>query len=128
MPQILDGVPVRAQIFANLRPRVERLKRKPGLAVVLVGEDPASDQYVRNKIKACSELGLFSEKGCPPASIDTDGLLAVSDDINHRRSDIDAILVQMPLPKHIDSRRILEAVIPEKDADGFHPVNVGHLV
>ena len=127
MPQILDGVPVRNQILAGLKPRIEKLKRKPGLAVVLVGEDPASDQYVRNKIKACSELGLVSEKVSPPASIDTAGLLGVIDDLNHR-PDIDAILVQMPLPKHIDSRRILEAVIPEKDADGFHPVNVGHLV
>jgi methylenetetrahydrofolate dehydrogenase (NADP+) / methenyltetrahydrofolate cyclohydrolase len=127
MPQILDGVPVRAQILAGLKPRIERLKRPPGLAVVLVGEDPASDQYVRNKIKSCSELGLFSEKVCPPASITTEGLLAIIDDLNHR-PDIDAILVQMPLPKQIDSRQILEAVSPEKDADGFHPVNVGHLV
>jgi methylenetetrahydrofolate dehydrogenase (NADP+) / methenyltetrahydrofolate cyclohydrolase len=127
MPQILDGVPVRAQILAGLKPRIERLKRPPGLAVVLVGEDPASDQYVRNKIKSCSELGLFSEKVCPPASITTEGLLAIIDDLNHR-ADIDAILVQMPLPKQIDSRQILEAVSPEKDADGFHPVNVGHLV
>jgi methylenetetrahydrofolate dehydrogenase (NADP+)/methenyltetrahydrofolate cyclohydrolase len=127
MPQILDGVPVRAQILASLKPRIERLKRRPGLAVVLVGEDPASNQYVRNKIKACSELGLFSEKVCPSASITTEGLLDVIDDLN-RRPDVDAILVQMPLPKHIDSRQILEAVIPEKDADGFHPVNVGHLV
>ncbi|HEY4360720.1 MAG TPA: bifunctional methylenetetrahydrofolate dehydrogenase/methenyltetrahydrofolate cyclohydrolase FolD [Bryobacteraceae bacterium] len=127
MPQILDGVLVRNEIMAGLKTRVERLKRRPGLAVVLVGEDPASDQYVRNKIKACSELGLLSEKITPPASIDTDGLLAVIDELN-RRPDIDAILVQMPVPKHIDSRRVLEAVAADKDADGFHPVNVGHLV
>ena len=127
MPQILDGVLVRNEIMAGLKTRVERLKRRPGLAVVLVGDDPASDQYVRNKIKACSELGLLSEKITPPASIDTDGLLAVIDDLNHR-PDIDAILVQMPVPKHIDSRRVLEAVSADKDADGFHPINVGHLV
>jgi methylenetetrahydrofolate dehydrogenase (NADP+)/methenyltetrahydrofolate cyclohydrolase len=92
-----------------------------------VGNDPASDQYVRNKIKACSELGVFSDKVSPPDSISTEGLLAVIAELN-RRPDIDGILVQMPLPKHIDSRRILESVIPEKDADGFHPTNVGHLV
>jgi methylenetetrahydrofolate dehydrogenase (NADP+)/methenyltetrahydrofolate cyclohydrolase len=127
MPQILDGVLVRAQILAGLKSRIERLKRAPGLAVVLVGNDPASDQYVRNKIKTCIELGFVSEKVTPPESITTDGLLEVIDGLN-RRPDIDAILVQMPLPKHIDSRRVLEAVIPGKDADGFHPVNVGHLV
>lgn len=127
MPQILDGVPVRNQILAGLKARIARLKRPPGLAVVVVGNDPASDQYVRNKIKACSELGFFSEKVAPPASISTEGLLEVIEDLNHR-PEIDAILVQMPVPKHIDSRRILESVAPEKDADGFHPVNVGHLV
>jgi methylenetetrahydrofolate dehydrogenase (NADP+)/methenyltetrahydrofolate cyclohydrolase len=127
MPQILDGVPVRAQILAGLKSRIERLKRAPGLAVILVGNDPASDQYVRNKIKTCIELGLVSEKVTPPESITTEGLLEVIEGLN-RRPDIDAILVQMPLPKHIDSRRVLEAVAPDKDADGFHPVNVGHLV
>ncbi len=127
MPQILEGQPVRAQILAGLKPRVENLPRPPGLAVVLVGEDPASGQYVRNKIKACAELGIFSEKITPPASSTTEELLALIDKLNCRQ-DIDAILVQMPLPSHIDSRKVLEAVAPDKDADGFHPVNVGHLV
>lgn len=127
MPQILDGLAVRAQIFEGLKPRVKGLPRPPGLAVVLVGEDPASGQYVRNKIKACAELGIVSEKLTPPASASTEELLAVIDSLN-KRQDIDAILVQMPLPKHMDSRRVLEAVAPDKDADGFHPVNVGHLV
>ena len=95
--------------------------------MVLVGDDPASEIYVRGKVKACAELGIFSEKLTPPASISTPDLLDVIDGLN-RRPDIDGILVQMPLPKHLDSRRILEAVAPEKDADGFHPVNVGHLV
>jgi methylenetetrahydrofolate dehydrogenase (NADP+)/methenyltetrahydrofolate cyclohydrolase len=103
------------------------LKRPPGLAVVLVGEDPGSQQYVRNKIRACGELGIYSEKLTPPATISTEEMLAIIAGLNHR-SDIDAILVQMPLPRHIDSRRVLEAVAPDKDADGFHPVNVGHLV
>jgi methylenetetrahydrofolate dehydrogenase (NADP+)/methenyltetrahydrofolate cyclohydrolase len=127
MPQILDGVEVRTQILLGLKPRVERLKRPPGLAVVLVGEDPASHQYVRNKIKACAELGIYSEKLTPPASTTTEELLELIGVLN-RRPDIDGILVQMPLPKQIDSRRVLEAVAPDKDADGFHPINVGHLV
>jgi methylenetetrahydrofolate dehydrogenase (NADP+)/methenyltetrahydrofolate cyclohydrolase len=127
MSQILDGTVVRTQILLGLKPRVESLKRPPGLAVVLVGDDPGSQQYVRNKIRACSDLGIYSEKLTPPATISTEEMLAVIAGLNHR-SDIDAILVQMPLPRHIDSRRVLEAVAPDKDADGFHPLNVGHLV
>ena len=98
---ILDGTVVRAQIFSRLKPRIEkltRLHRPPGLAVVLVGHDPASEIYVRGKIKACAELGILSEKITPPESITTDELLAIIDQLNHR-SDIDAILVQMPLRK-----------------------------
>ena len=125
--QILDGTLVRAEILSRLKPRIARLKRPPGLAVVLVGHDPASEIYVRGKIKACGELGIYSEKLTPPESISTEELLAVIDDLN-RRPEIDGILVQMPLPKQVDSRRVLESVAPDKDADGFHPVNVGHLV
>lgn len=127
MAKILDGVAVRNDILARLKPRIAKLKRKPGLAVVLVGHDPASEVYVRNKVKACAELELYSDKLTPPDSITTEGLLEVIDGLN-KREDIDGILVQMPLPKQIDSRRVLEAIIPEKDADGFHPTNVGHLV
>ena len=111
----------------GLKPRIQRLTRPPGLAVVLVGEDPASSQYVRNKIKTCGEVGIYSEKLTPPASSTTEELLEVIAELN-RRPDIDAILVQMPLPSHVDTRRVLEAVAPDKDADGFHPVNVGYLV
>ena len=125
--QILDGTLVRAEILAGLKPRIHRLNRPPGLAVVLIGHDPASEIYVRGKIKACAELGIHSEKLTPAESLSTDDLLGVIDDLN-RRPEIDGILVQMPLPKQIDSRRVLEAVAPDKDADGFHPVNVGHLV
>ncbi len=127
MSQILDGTVVRTQILAGLKPRVERLERPPGLAVVLVGDDPGSQQYVRNKIRACGDLGVYSEKLTPPVTTSTEEMLAIIAGLNHR-TDIDAILVQMPLPRHIDSRRVLEAVAPDKDADGFHPVNVGHLV
>jgi methylenetetrahydrofolate dehydrogenase (NADP+)/methenyltetrahydrofolate cyclohydrolase len=127
MPQVLEGLPVRNQILDGLKPRVKALPRPPGLAVVLVGEDPASGQYVRNKIRTCAELGVYSEKLTPPASSSTEELLAIIESLN-QRPEIDAILVQMPLPSHMDARRVLEAVAPDKDADGFHPMNVGHLV
>ncbi|MEO5926000.1 MAG: bifunctional methylenetetrahydrofolate dehydrogenase/methenyltetrahydrofolate cyclohydrolase FolD [Bryobacteraceae bacterium] len=127
MANLLDGVAVRNDILARLKPRIAKLGRPPGLAVVLVGHDPASEVYVRNKVKACAELEFYSDKLTPPADISTEGLLKIIDDLNHR-DDIDGILVQMPLPKQIDARRVLEAIAPEKDADGFHPMNVGHLV
>jgi len=125
--QILDGTLVRAEILAGLKPRIHKLNRPPGLAVVLVGHNPASEIYVRGKIKACAELEIYSEKITPLETISTGELLAIIDDLNHR-PEIDGILVQMPLPWQVDSRRVLEAVAPDKDADGFHPVNVGHLV
>jgi len=127
MPQILDGIAVRNEILERLKPRIAKLKRKPGLAVVLVGHNPASEVYVRSKIKTCGEIGIFSDKLTPPETITTQEMLKVIDDLN-TRPDIDGILVQMPLPKQVDARRVLEAVAPDKDADGFHPVNVGHLV
>ena len=130
MAIVLDGIKIRQEILAELKPRVAALtasKRPPGLAVVLVGNDPGSEVYVRNKIKACGELGIFSEKLTPPPSISTAELLNIVEGLN-ARPDIDGILVQMPLPAHIDSRAILEAVDADKDADGFHAVNVGHLV
>ncbi len=124
MLQILDGTVVRDQIMAKLAPRVNRLSRRPGLAVVLVGHNPASEIYVRGKIKACAQLGIHSEKLTPPESVTTEELLAIIEELNER-PEIDGILVQMPLPKQVDSRRVLEAVAPDKDPDGFHPVNVG---
>jgi methylenetetrahydrofolate dehydrogenase (NADP+)/methenyltetrahydrofolate cyclohydrolase len=130
MPTVLDGQRIRDQILAELKPRVQVLRsegRPPGLAVVLAGDDPASQIYVRNKVKACADLGILSEKLTPPASVSTGELLGVIDALN-RRPDIDGILVQVPLPPQVDSRRVLEAVPAEKDADGFHPTNVGHLV
>jgi methylenetetrahydrofolate dehydrogenase (NADP+)/methenyltetrahydrofolate cyclohydrolase len=95
--------------------------------VVLAGNDPASQIYVRNKVKACADLGILSEKLTPPSSVSTGELLGVIEALN-RRQDIDGILVQVPLPPQVDSRRVLEAISAEKDADGFHPTNVGHLV
>jgi methylenetetrahydrofolate dehydrogenase (NADP+)/methenyltetrahydrofolate cyclohydrolase len=127
MAQILDGAVVRDKIFTDLKPRIQKLKRPPGLAVVLVGDNPASEIYVRNKIKASAILGIHSEKITPPATVSTDELLAIIHGLNANPA-IDGILVQVPLPKQVDSRRVLEAVAAEKDADGFHPLNVGHLV
>jgi len=128
--KILDGKWVRDQIFGELAPRVARLaaaKRPPGLAVVLVGNDPASEIYVRGKIKACGDLGIYSEKITPPASISTEDLLGIIEGLN-QRNEIDGILVQVPLPKQVDTRRVLVSIHPQKDVDGFHPFNVGSLV
>ena len=127
MAQILDGIAVRNEILARLKPRIQKLSRPPGLAVVLVGHNPASEVYVRNKVKACAELGFYSDKLTPPESVTTAELLELIADLN-QNLDVDGILVQMPLPKQVDARQVLEAIAPEKDADGFHPLNVGHLV
>ena len=127
MPQILDGNRIRDQIKSELLPRVAALGRPPGLAVVLVGHNPASEIYVRNKIKACHDLGIYSESLTPPDAIDTSELLAIVAGLN-ARDDIDGILVQLPLPPQVDTKRILLAVSPAKDVDGFHPCNVGNLV
>ena len=129
MPLILDGNRVRDQILNELKPRVQALAasgRPPGLAVILAGHNPASEIYVRGKIKACNDLGIYSESLAPPQSVGTDELLAVVEQLNARR-DIDGILVQLPLPHQVDTKRILLAVAPEKDVDGFHPCNVGRL-
>lgn len=130
MPLILDGNHVRDQIKAECRPRVERIVahagRAPGLAVVLVGNNPASEVYVRSKTKTAAELGMHSETITSSADMTTDQLLDVVRELN-ARPEIDGILVQLPLPRQIDSQRILLSVAPEKDVDGFHPCNVGLL-
>ena len=130
MPRILDGNRVRDEIKAELKPRIAALTargRAPGLAVVLAGHNPASEIYVRNKIKACHDLGIHSESITPPQTITTAELLAIVAGLN-ARTEIDGILVQLPLPPQVDTKRILLAVSPEKDVDGFHPCNVGNLV
>jgi methylenetetrahydrofolate dehydrogenase (NADP+)/methenyltetrahydrofolate cyclohydrolase len=127
---VLDGRCVSDQILAELRPRVSALTKKgraPGLAVVLVGNNPASHIYVRSKIKASEELGVRSFHHMPSEAITTEEMLSLTDRLNDDR-DVDGILVQMPLPKHLDTERILAHVDPSKDADGFHPLNVGNLV
>jgi len=127
--RILDGNSISEQIKAELKTQVAQLSEqgvRPGLAAVLVGENPASQVYVRSKVRTCEQLGFFSEMITPPASTSTEELLAIVDELN-RREDIDGILVQLPLPGQIDSKRILRAIDPAKDVDGFHPVNIGLL-
>jgi methylenetetrahydrofolate dehydrogenase (NADP+)/methenyltetrahydrofolate cyclohydrolase len=128
--RILNGNAIRDQIYGELQGELQALAAqgiRPGLAAVLVGDNPASKLYVNSKIGACGKLGLSSLLWTPPASIRTDELLALITELN-AREDVDGILVQMPLPPQIDSKRILDAVDPAKDVDGFHPINVGKLV
>jgi methylenetetrahydrofolate dehydrogenase (NADP+) / methenyltetrahydrofolate cyclohydrolase len=127
--QILDGTQIAQQIRTEVAAQVKTMSAvglRPGLAVVLVGHVPASEIYVRGKVKACEEVGLYSEKLTPPETATTGELLALIDKLN-RRDDIDGILVQLPLPSQVDSKKVLLAVDPAKDVDGFHPMNVGFL-
>jgi len=129
MPLVLDGVAIAAEIKAEVAAEVAALAvqgLQPGLAVILVGHVAASEIYVKSKVKTCGELGIYSEMITPPESITTDELLAMVAELN-RRDEIDGILIQLPLPSHVDTKRLLEAVSPDKDVDGFHPVNVGRL-
>src|ERR1700736_2156064 len=128
--RILDGLKIRDQIFAELAGDIAAMTSagvRPGLAAVLVGDNPASQLYVKSKIAACEQLGLSSALLTPPATVTTLDLLAVVEDLN-RDNNVDGILVQLPLPTQVDTKRILEAVDPAKDVDGFHPVNLGRLV
>jgi methylenetetrahydrofolate dehydrogenase (NADP+)/methenyltetrahydrofolate cyclohydrolase len=127
---ILDGNKIAAQVRREVAEETARMKSAgvtPGLAVILAGNNPASEIYVRNKVRACAELGIYSEKLTPPESVTTDELLSMIHELN-RRDEIDGILVQLPLPSQVDARKILLAVAPEKDVDGLHPMNAGNLV
>src|SRR6202453_755991 len=127
--RILEGTKIAAEIRSEVAAQARTLAlsgARPGLAVVLVGTNPASETYVRGKVKSSQEVGLYSEQHTPPESATTEELLALIDDLN-RRDEIDGILVQLPLPPHVDAKRILLAVDPAKDVDGFHPMNVGYL-
>ncbi|HEY5055824.1 MAG TPA: bifunctional 5,10-methylenetetrahydrofolate dehydrogenase/5,10-methenyltetrahydrofolate cyclohydrolase, partial [Acidobacteriaceae bacterium] len=127
--KVLDGVKVAGEIKAEVGAEVQALKAAgvtPGLAVVLVGHVAASEIYVRSKVKACAELGIYSESHTPPETVTTDELLALIAELNAREA-VDGILVQLPLPPHVDTRKVLEAVSPTKDVDGFHPINAGLL-
>jgi methylenetetrahydrofolate dehydrogenase (NADP+) / methenyltetrahydrofolate cyclohydrolase len=126
---ILNGKKIAEEIRAEVAADVVKMTAaglRPGLAVILAGHNPASEVYVRGKVKACEEVGIYSEKHTPSETVSTDDLLKLVDDLN-RRDDIDGILVQLPLPKQVDSKKVLMAVDPAKDVDGFHPMNVGFL-
>src|SRR5215510_5984617 len=128
--KLLDGAAVAEEIKMGVAARVKELEPrgiKPGLAAVIVGDDPASKVYVGSKVKTCQALGLHSEKYELPTRTTTEELSALVESLNQRH-DIDGILVQLPLPKRIETRRILEGVDPAKDVDGFHAINVGRLV
>jgi methylenetetrahydrofolate dehydrogenase (NADP+)/methenyltetrahydrofolate cyclohydrolase len=130
MPRILDGVAIAAAIKQEVAGEVQALAGRgirPGLAVVLVGNVAASQIYVRDKAQACAELGIYSEVITPPESITTEEMLALLAGLN-ARDEIDGILVQLPLPAHVDTKTLLDAVNPAKDVDGFHPVNSGRLL
>jgi methylenetetrahydrofolate dehydrogenase (NADP+) / methenyltetrahydrofolate cyclohydrolase len=127
--RILDGARIANEIRSEVAAEVTAMASagvRPGLAVVLVGHNPASEIYVRGKVKACAEVGIYSEQHTPSEAATTDQLLALIHDLN-RRDEIDGILVQLPLPAQVDSKQVLMAVDPAKDVDGFHPVNVGFL-
>src|SRR5438270_7445776 len=127
--RILDGAKIAAEIKAEVADEVRALAAAgatPGLAVILAGHNPASEIYVRNKTKSCEALGIYSETLTPADSVTTAELLAMVEKLN-RRDQIDGILVQLPLPPQVDSKNVLLAVSPEKDVDGFHPINVGNL-
>lgn len=130
MSNIIDGKQVAADIRAELKAEVAALKEKnivPGLGVILVGDDPASRSYVSAKEKACHEAGIYSDDNRLPADTSSEDLLALIDKMNNDPK-IHGILVQLPLPKHMDESEMLRAVSPDKDVDGFHPVNVGKMV
>ena len=128
--RILDGIKIRDEIFAELKGEVAQMTGqgiRPGLAAVLVGENAASQLYVKSKIAACEQLGLASWLHSPPANVSTEYMLRLVADLNND-DNVDGILVQLPLPSQVDSKRVLEAVSPAKDVDGFHPVSMGMLV
>jgi methylenetetrahydrofolate dehydrogenase (NADP+)/methenyltetrahydrofolate cyclohydrolase len=126
---ILDGNKIAGEIRAEVTSEVKAMTTagvRPGLAVVLVGHNPASEVYVRGKVKSSGEVGIYSEQHTPPETVSTEELLEVVADLN-RRDEIDGILIQLPLPAHVDAKKVLLAVDPAKDVDGFHPMNVGFL-
>jgi len=128
-PRILDGNAIAAEIKAEVAAEVEQLAAqgiRPGLAAVLVGNVPASEIYVRSKVRTSGQLGIYSDLITPPDTVTTEEMMELVAQLN-AREDIDGILIQLPLPKQVNAKLLLEAVSPSKDVDGFHPVNVGRL-
>jgi methylenetetrahydrofolate dehydrogenase (NADP+)/methenyltetrahydrofolate cyclohydrolase len=130
MPRVLDGAAIAAAIQQEVAEEVRLLAGhgvRPGLAVVLVGHVPASEIYVRGKVQTCADLGIYSELITPPDTVTTEEMLALVAQLN-ARDEIDGVLIQLPLPPHVDTKALLDAVLPAKDVDGFHPVNAGRLL
>lgn len=131
MAKIINGKEISAQIREQIKEETLKMQEEngvtPGLAVIIVGDDPASKVYVANKKKACAEVGFYSEEYALPEETDEHSLLELIDKLN-KRPDIDGILVQLPLPKHIDAKKIVDSIRPDKDVDAFHPVNVGRIM
>lgn len=128
--ELLSGKAIASEIREELRIKIEEMKNRgmtPGLAVILVGDNPASVSYVTAKEKACEEIGIYSEEHRLPANINEEELVSLIQRLNGQEG-IHGILVQLPLPKHIDEKRILNLIVPEKDVDGFHPVSVGKML
>ena len=128
--QIISGTQLASQIKSNVAQQISQYvaqgKRAPGLAVILVGADPASQVYVGSKRKSCAEIGITSQSYDLPETTTEQALLELIEELN-QDTEVDGILVQLPLPKHIDSTKVIEKISPEKDVDGFHPYNVGRL-
>src|ERR1700734_507969 len=130
MARILDGAAIAAAIKEEVAEEVRSLAAlgiRPGLAAVLVGNEAASEIYVRSKVQTCADLGLFSELITPPDTVTTEEMLSLVGELN-ARDDVDGILIQLPLPGQVDAKALLDAVDPAKDVDGFHPVNAGRLL
>ena len=130
MAMIIDGKAVSAATREAIKNEVDELKEKgvtPGLAVIIVGDDPASRVYVNNKKKACADLGMLSEEYALPAETTNEELLGLINELNGRK-DINGILCQLPLPRHLDEKAVINAIAPEKDVDAFHPINVGGIM
>lgn len=130
MSRIIDGKIISAAVKERVKSGVAELNKKGitvGLAVIIVGDDPASKIYVANKKKACEALGIISEEYALPASTTEEELLRLVDELNHKKS-INGILCQLPLPSHLDEKLIINSILPEKDVDAFHPANVGRIM
>ena len=130
MAKLIDGKAVSASVRAQVAEEVEQLKQQgvtPGLAVVIVGDDPASRTYVNNKKKACAQTGIYSEEYALPATTTQEELMELIEKLNNKK-DINGILVQSPLPNGLDEEAVVEAIVPEKDVDAFHPSNVGRIM
>lgn len=125
--QLINGKEISKAIREEIKAETAKLPKRPGLAVILVGNDPASQVYVRNKNKACEEVGFYSEMYTLPEETSMDELLGLIDQLNHS-SQIHGILVQLPLPKHLDEEKVILAIDPSKDVDAFHPTNVGKIM